>query len=124
MFHRSIALVLALFFSGCATERNIGGRRFPLDITTTLDGQKVEGATVYVIPNNEWLKWLRKGITLKNPKCREFLEDYKFTEHKTPTTIYYASYQLVIIVDWNGKLVKAGDTAVTGERQAINIELR
>ena len=117
---------IALFFvvcfvSGCVSERQIGGREFPLKITTTINSIPQPGATVFAVPYDRWLK---SGMTLDNPKCRQYLEEnWKVTDGKTPVTIYYASYRLVIIAEWNGKLVKAGDTAVTGDRPELNIEM-
>jgi hypothetical protein len=88
-----LLLLVLCAVSSCVSEGHIGGRSFPLKITTTVNSQPQPGATVYVIPYD---KWLASKMTLDNPKCRDYLEqNWKVTDGKTPVTIYYASYRLV-----------------------------
>ena len=111
---------LLVLLAGCDTGHHIGGREFPLTITTTQNGQPLAGATAYVVPNDEWLAY---GKDLEDPGCRKFLADYKVTDGKTPVTIYGVSYQMVIVVESGGHLTKTRTPAVHGARPIVNIEV-
>jgi hypothetical protein len=116
------SFLLLLLLPGCAGERKIGGREFPLTILTTKDHQPLSGATAYVVPYDEWL---RLGKDIDDPTCRKFLSEYKVTDGKTPVTVYGVSHQMVIIVDWQNHLTKASSTVVPGDsdRPSVTIEV-
>ena len=111
---------LLLLLAGCTTERHIGGREFPLTITTSKAGQPIAGATAYVIPNDVWIRY---GKDVDDPGCRKFIAPYKVTDGPTPVTVYGVPYQMVIIVDWNNHLIRASSPAVPGEHPSKNIEV-
>lgn len=104
-------VVSFFLLAGCAGDRRIGARTFPLTIKTSHNGGvEFSGATVYIIPADEWPDY-KKDIN--DPVYRKFVTSYH--AGLTPLTINGISIGLVVVVEWNNRLTKAYSLVVPGQ---------
>lgn len=119
--NKSVFLFPLMFLlNSCSPTRVVGGRDFPVMITTTKDGKECPGAVAYFVPNSAMPS---VDVKVESKEMREAIERFKVTDSRTPVKVYAPSYQFVTFVEWGTNLYKAGHTVVPGTQTNINIEL-